>query len=480
MSKCDIQILFDRADRRYYGGDTISGEVVVQVNQDISCNGVILKHFWSTHGKGNTKTGEKHTIRLCDTQPLQAGEELRLPFEFQSELWPLTYRGTNINVDHYVHVAVDVPWAIDPKHSEEFIVLAGVRPPQFTGDRSEVVELKADQKQATEASFIVKLILIPVAILLIGALLMFAAFLIPIAAIGGAIYWFRKKAISGRVGDVRIVAPAMVVCPKEEWPCTLSFTPRKTFRINEISVRLLVQEAATSGSGTSSTTYTHTLYDEKQVLRDAGQLIAGDPFHEQVRIPLPDTDAWSLTIDDNKLSWMMDVRIDIPRWPDWSEKFTLQMLPSKFLSETAPSQTAASEGADDLVQMSNGGTTAGQPQVQEVSSLFELLSAIDSSDRYGNERSQVIAASEGQVFDVAIIVERVSTTLGMNNELTESHRQGRTILGTIAGTKQEVQLFAQQMNNSQVDAVARDEVWECKATVQKWDTLYNRLVMLEV
>ena len=125
MSKCDIQILFDRSDRTYHGGDTVSGEVIVQVNQDISCNGIILKHYWSTHGKGNTKTGEKHTIRLSETQPLQAGEELRLPFEFQSELWPLTYRGTNINVDHYVHVAVDVPWAIDPKHSEEFIVRPG-------------------------------------------------------------------------------------------------------------------------------------------------------------------------------------------------------------------------------------------------------------------------------------------------------------------------------------------------------------------
>ncbi len=480
MSKCDIDILFDKADRTYYGGDAVVGEVVIRVNQDISCKGIILKHYWSTHGKGNTRTGEMQTVRLCETQPLMAGEELRLPFEFLSELWPLTDRGTNINVDHYVHVAVDLPWAIDPKQSEEFIVLAGERPPQFTGDRSEVVELKADQKEAREASFIVKLILIPVAILLIGALLMFAAFLIPLAAIGGAIYWFRKKAISGRVGDVQIVAPAMVVCPNEEWPCTLSFTPRKTFRINEISVRLLVQEAATSGSGTSSTTYTHTLYDEKQVLRDAGQLISGSPFHEQIRIPLPDTDAWSLTIDDNKLTWVMDVRIDIPRWPDWSEKFTLQMLPSKFLSDTAPSQTEDLEIADEAIQKSNGSTTAGLSQAQRRSSLFELLSAINSSDRFGNERSQVVAASEGQVFDVAIIVDRVSTTLGMNDELTRSHRQGRTILGTIAGTKQEVQLFAQQLNNSRVDAIARDEVWECKATVQKWDTLYNRLVMLEV
>ncbi len=474
MSKCDIEILFDKADRTYRGGDIISGEAVVRVNQDISCKGIVLKHYWATHGKGNTKTGDKHTIRLCETQPLRSGEELRLPFEFQSELWPLTYRGTNINVDHYVHVAVDVPWAIDPKHSEEFIVLAGERPPQFTGDRSEVVELKADQQKTNQGGLFLKLILVPVVIMLLVALVMFAAFLIPLAAIAGAVYWFRKKAISGRVGDVQLVAPVKVVGPGEAWPCTLSFTPRKTFRINEISVRLLVQEAATAGSGTNSTTHTHTIYDQKEILRDAGQLISGDPFHEDIRFPLPDTDAWSLTIDDNKLSWIMDVRIDIPRWPDWSEKFTLQMIPSEFLSETAPVKQ------DTLGTDTETGKRPEATAAHSSASLFDLLSAINSSDRFGNGRSQVLAASAGQIYDVTMIVDRISTTLEMNDNLARTYRQGRTILGTIAGTKQEVQLFAQQSNNARVDAVARDEVWQCKATVQKWDSLYNRLVMLEV
>jgi len=476
VSKCDIEILFDKADRTFHGGDTISGQAVIRVNQDINCNGIILNHYWSTHGKGNTRTGEKQTIRLSEIRPLQAGDELRLPFEFESELWPVTYRGTNINVDHYVHVAVDVPWAIDPKHSEEYIVLAGRRPPQFTGDRSEVVELKADPKKSVEAGLFLKLSLAPIIVMVLVALVMFAAFLIPLAAIGGAIYWFRKKAISGRVGEVELLTPVMVVGSDETWPCTLSFTPRKTFRINEISVHLLVQESATSGSGTNSTTHTHTLYDQKEVIRDAGQLISGEPFFEELRIPLPDTDAWSLDIDDNKLSWVMDVRIDIPRCPDWSRKLTLQMIPSEFLTDTGSPSLEAMTSDDPTTHEA---TTETTPQ-SDSASLFDLMSAINGADRYGNERSQVISAAGDKVFDVTIIVDRISTTLGMNDDLGEAHRQGRTILGTIAGTKQEVQLFAQQANNSHVDAVARNEVWECKATVQKWDSLYNRLVMLEV
>ena len=36
MSKCDISIKFDRPDRTYRGGETVSGEVHVQVNKDIT------------------------------------------------------------------------------------------------------------------------------------------------------------------------------------------------------------------------------------------------------------------------------------------------------------------------------------------------------------------------------------------------------------------------------------------------------------
>lgn len=481
MSKCDITIHFDRSDRTYNGGDTVSGEVVVRVNQDISCNGIVLQHYWGTHGRGNKTTGTKHEIRLCETQPLQAGEELRLPFEFTTELWPLTYRGNYINVDHYVHVAVDVPWAIDPKHSEEFIVLPGECPPQFTGDRSEVVELKDETVNATDTGIMVKIILVVVVLVLLSILAMFAAILLPIAAISGAIYWIRKKAIAGRVGDVEFESLVKVVSSGETWPCKLSFTPRKTFRINEISARLLVQEAATSGSGTNSTTHRHTLFDQKEVIRPAGQLTAGEPFSEEILVPLPECDAWSLDVSDNKVEWTIDVRIDIPRFPDWSEKSTLQMIPVHFLDQQSDTHSAIDRPAvafEDLPQHIQPDEQAGHDVTP--STLYEVISAVTNADRYGNERSLVISAAAGQTFNVAIIVDRVSTTLGLSGEISQEHQQGRTILGTVAGTDQEAQLFTRHHNNAAVDAIARDEVWEAQVTVDKWDSLYNRLVMLEV
>ena len=480
MSRCDIEIRFDKSDRTYAAGDVVSGEVLVRVNKDISCNGILLKHYWKTHGKGNTVTGTMGKIQLCESQPLQAGEKFRLPFEFTSELWPLTYHGEYINVDHYVYVAVDVPWAIDPKHAEEFIVLPGQVPLHFTGDRSQVIELKDEKSASVNTSLPVKIIFGLVVLILVTVLVIFIPLLLPFAVIAACMYWVRKKAVSSRIGEVTIKTPVVVVGPGEDWPCELSFTPRKTFSINEVSARLLVEESATSGCGTNSTTHRHTLFDEKEIILPAGQLTAGQPFSEQVRVPLPDTNAWSLNVSDNTIQWTMDVRIDIPRFPDWSHKTTLQMVPGKFLSggpEVSPQGDSAPVPFEKSADTPDAGPVAEEPAA---ATLFEVVSAISNANRHGNERTQVISAVADTTFGVAIIVDRVSTTLGISGDTSEEHQQGRTVLGTIAGTDQAVQLFTREHNNAAVDGVARDEVWESQATVTKWDSLYNRLVMLEV
>lgn len=481
MSKCDIQIQFDRSDRTYHGGELVSGEVLVRVNQDIRCNGILLQHFWSTHGRGNTDTGNKTDVRLCESTPLQSGEELRFPFEFTSELWPLTYRGHYINVDHYVQVSVDVPWAFDPKHQEEFILLPGECPEPFTGDRSEVVELDAEESQTTELGLIGKLLIGVVVVALLGILFMFAAILLPVALIAGAFYWIRKKAIAGRLGEVEISTPVAIVGPGEAWPCELSFTPKKTFRVNEIAAKVLARESATSGSGTNSTTHRHTVYEQSEIIMPAGLLVAGERFAEVLKIPLPETDAWSLEASDNKIEWTVEVRIDIPRFPDWSHSASLQMIPAAFLQRD-PVGTDAGPAAtvpfDDVRETDAAGVEESDDS--PASTIFELVTAISSADRYGNQRSSVIAAAGDQAYRLSIIVDRISTTLGLSGDLDSDYLQGRTVVGTIAGTEQEVQLFARPLRNAAIDSVARDEVWDTMAVVAQWDSLYNRLVMLEV
>ena len=154
------------------------------------------------------------------------------------------------------------------------------------------------------------------------------------------------------------------------------------------------------------------------------------------------------------------------------------MVPAEFFHDaaaTVPSTTLETVQAGDPAIDS----VVAEPLTASASTIFELISAIGQADRYGNERSTVVSKADSQVFDVALIVDRVSTTLGLSDVVGEEHMQGRTVLGTVAGTDQEVQLFTRPANNTAVDAIARDEVWESRTTAKKWDALYNRLVLLE-
>ncbi len=127
MSKLRMQIVFDREDRSYRGGEQVAGEVVVTASAEVVCNGLKLEYFWQTHGKGNKDRGEGGQQILFEGQ-WRAGETNRYPFEFKSLPGPPTYHGHHLNIDHYVRVRADIPWSFDPKTTEEFILSPGGSP----------------------------------------------------------------------------------------------------------------------------------------------------------------------------------------------------------------------------------------------------------------------------------------------------------------------------------------------------------------
>ena len=144
MSKCDISIRFDREDRTYAGGEPITGRVVIHVNDDTTCNGITLTHQWKTlWPRKRSQLDQKKQFALAPAGPLVAGETLDLPFSLTSATHPLTYHGELINIDHYLLAEVNIPWAINPKALEEYILVAGEPPPQFTGSRNAVISLAA-------------------------------------------------------------------------------------------------------------------------------------------------------------------------------------------------------------------------------------------------------------------------------------------------------------------------------------------------
>jgi hypothetical protein len=502
MSKCDITIEFDRADYVYRGGDTVSGTARVVVNKNMTSRGIKFSHFWKTHGRGNTNTGEVQEEMLAQDAQLVAGETFSFPFSFESEKEPITYRGNYINIDHYVKIQVDVPWARDPKLEAEYILLPGV-PPRLESDLEEEPE-EGSQSMPWYAWLIVGrlvmfLLTTTLILALIACLPLILPFYLPFYIYGK----LKAKAIAKRLGEVELETAEQTLAPGGTWKTRLRFTPKRDVRINGIRARLKVNEVAISGSGTNQTTHIHSVHDETITIEPEGVLAVGKPFDQVIEVPLPETrvlnngtTAYSFHSGSNNINWSTEIRIDLPGIPDWKEEEHFEVIPVEFLDPASakpispgqqPAAAPVASPAAAPVPTASAPATAAPASpaavapiptpVTPASPILALVSQLADPSNTGSERTQLIESMQGKSFPVTVDVERSVSTFTSNDG--DQYKNGYTITGVIAGSQQAVELFTLNERSAEVRDLRRGDSWSTSVSVSRWDTLYNRLVLLQ-
>ena len=488
MSKCDLRIEFDRKDRRYSGGETVSGRVYIRVNESVRSSGITLTHQWRTHGRGNVASGTKETVELEAARSYSPGEEHEISFSLLSPVHPVTYHGTMINVDHYVSVQMNVPWASNPKAEEDYVLLPGEPPTHFVGSRNAIIALTPSAGTSSIVGKVVLGLIVAVVLLVVAA---FALFLLPVILLIAGFVWFRKKALAGRLGEVTLSIPHAVVAPGEKWTARIQFQPRKQFRINGIGLTLLGKESATSGSGTKSTTHTHEILEQKTVVRSNDMLTAGELVSEEFTFAFPTTDAFSLELSDNKIQWTATVRIDIPSFPDWSKTQPLQVVPETFLRNLtdAPLMTSSDSNASFIskphtslappvsasASLESEDEESPESVAPEMSSdLLQVVETIKASPRHGNDRTEIVSNAADQIFEAAIFIDRVTSLMGAPVK-DPRYEYGKSVTGTIDGTDQAIQVITLESQNNEIDDLRRGDVWQTQITLIDWDSLYNRI-----
>ncbi|MEO2022595.1 MAG: hypothetical protein ABGX05_12310, partial [Pirellulaceae bacterium] len=443
MSKCDITIEFDRSDSTYRGGDTVSGTAHVVVNKNLTSRGITLSHFWKTHGRGNTNTGEVQEEILAQDAQLVAGETFSFPFSFESEKEPITYRGNYINIDHYVKIQVDVPWARDPKLEAEYILLPGVSP-RLESDLEEEPE-EGSQSMPWYAWLIVG----PVILALVMCLPVILPFYLPFYIYGK----LKAKAIAKRLGEVELETAEQVLSPGGSWKTRLRFTPKRDVRINGIRARLKVHEVAISGSGTNQTTHTNAIHDETITIEPEGVLSVGKPYDQEIEVPLPETrvfnngtTAYSFHSGSNNINWSIEIRIDLPGIPDWKEEDYFEVIPVEFLDPASakpispgqqPAAAPATSPAAAPVPTASAPATAEPASpaavapiptpVAPASPILALVSQLADPGNTGSERAQLIESMQGKSFPVTVDVERSVSTF--TSQDGDQYKNGYTITG---------------------------------------------------
>jgi len=326
MSSCDLAVLFDREERTYQPGETISGEVQAKVNEDVSCKALRIELCWQTHGRGNTDSESVDTIVQPDLA-WRSGMTYTYPFSFKAPKKPLTYHGHYLNIDHYVKARVDLPWKIDPKASEEVILIPG----KTSGDDYRADSAEEEEKQAKTTSRGLKIlgwILAPIFIVMLVALLFFLWYVFVLVVVVALGIKLKQYYANKRLGNVVVDTGSSRISPEDAIPVKLCFSPAKAVAVTNASATLTGKEICVSGSGTNKTTHRHTLCEEKIILASEYRAPGGGiPVEFTREIPMPETSAYTFKASDNAIEWELAVHIDIPKFPDWKKKLPLTVVP---------------------------------------------------------------------------------------------------------------------------------------------------------
>jgi len=334
LSKCDLRIVFDDNKTTFLSGEKVSGHIKVRVNEDVRAERVKMSLAWETHGKGNTASGIGAGTHLGPFE-WKDGHTQELPFSLELPEYPVSYSGTNLNVEWKLVVEVDIPWAFDPKAERVFIVKPGL-PVNYQTAKG----LLKNQSEATtkfKLRYAVQLILaLAFWIGFFGpevfdkisrganiweyiSQLVFGMFGVVVMLGFSALYWASSLA-QLYTGKLAIELDRPILGRGDTLGFSIRFKPRSALVLNSAQISLMLVEEVVSGSGTNRQIFTHdeTIYSVQ--LKGTKHLGRGRALHERDQIKIPENAPPSLDLDDNTLRWWFRVELDIENWPDYSEK----------------------------------------------------------------------------------------------------------------------------------------------------------------
>ncbi len=334
MAACNLKIQLDEPKKIRMSGEEVTGTVVVRCDKDTNCKGLVIETRWSTHGRGNIDSGAgDETIAFQGLW--QAGQEYKYPFKLKAAGWPPTYYGTFVNVSHSVEARAKLAWATDPRASAEFPVVAATSP----------ADVQPSRKQVSSGCGWIGAI---IAVALIGVFAVAFWWLIPIAAIVFAGIWFFKSFLPRQLtGSIETKLEPRRAKPGAVVRGQISFTPKWSVSINQITLNFLGVERCVSGSGSNRKTHSHQLSDETKQLAGPQRLLAGQRQSFEFEFIVPKSAAPSMKLVDNEINWTATLRIDIPQWPDWTETFPLVIEPRTEAEEVVRIEAAQFDSAED-------------------------------------------------------------------------------------------------------------------------------------
>lgn len=464
MAKCSLVIELDEPDRIYTSKDKIRGCVVVRADADVNCKALRVRSGWATHGRGNVDSSDSQTAKLFEGQ-WRSGEEHRYRFELPVVGWPPTYHGSYLSVDHYVHATADIPWAFDPKTSQPYRVHSTAAPDAGVATKPQMTN--------PVAAKILKIVFFTfLAFMLLNPMLWIVG--IPIGIIAG-LWWFFKRYLPKKLlGKVEYTLDRERWEPGETLSATLRVHPSKPININSIIWTVKGEEVCVSGSGSNRRTHRVELFSGGMIVDDIKQL----PGNQETRIPLqlqlPNRPCYTMKLGANQIVWESDVRIDIPRWPDWTGKQTIQLVPSSEVVDAVAVETATEDFA--VTEPGNGwndmaAQSPTEPEAPDVTfeATLEMIHSVLNDSR---QLDRIIDAVHELPMQLNLMPQRRELYGSGNSKYAYS--DGHVVVGQTIEPVIPVTMFIPRSLADEFDQ-ASDREWSGQGSIVGYDHRQNRL-----
>jgi len=336
MSKCDLQILFERPDRTYKFGEPVDGVMKISAREDFQCRKLTLIREWKTGGRGNHASGGEEGIIFADEQEFHAGENKEYPFHFVGLAGPVSYEGQQLQVNWQLRGQADIPLAVDVKQEEKFFLVAGEASEKIVlGSEEPSKNLPETSGELAEKMTMAKTLAIP--FLVIGLIMIAVSGWYPVAlVIGLAVASFggwhvflmmRNKLAQEKLGAVEVLIQPEELRAGNPVECKVSLLSSHAAKLQKITATLKGEERVISGIGNHKTTHTHTIYEHALEQGDSNAVPVGDKIQFIFSLQIPAKAPSTFHTPDNALLWLVRVQLDIRDWPDWVQEYGIIVLP---------------------------------------------------------------------------------------------------------------------------------------------------------
>ncbi len=461
MAKCDLSIELDDAERVYFGGEKIAGKVHVRADANVQCSGLEVRTVWKTHGRGNVATGTSEAVTVF-TGAWNAGEKVEYPFELTVAVWPPTYHGHHLNIDHYVEAQAKIPWSFDPQASAMFLMRPNntvgvpISPASAAVSNGVVQSIVAAVAAMFMLVFCVASAANPIVMVIFG--------LIAIAVIT---FWMVRVVLPKyRLGEVSASLDQATFAPGDAVAGKLSIRPRRNVTINGIELKFEAREQCVSGSGSNKTTHRHVIFETLQSLSAPTTLSADQPHEFPFAVEIPRDAVYSIDLSDNDLIWSANLRVDIPRWPDWRMDLPLVVLPAVGGGDAIRSplehQTASPLAADVAISHADDSVVTFEETAKH---LWKVRDNPDAAKMLAD-------AVTGLSFKIQATLERRLLYSGEDDP--HVYPNGYAIWARHTEPPLPLVIYVPRELGDEFEQLGEGN-WEGQATVVGWDRVHRRL-----